>query len=379
MTRVCLMRRAGRGNWEMQWKDPVTGLKVTRSTGTPLKRDAERIAARVEGEINSGDGFLEPSRLTWDGFVAQYQAEVLDGQSPGGRNKMLSVLRRFEKLINPAKLAVVGPQQVGEFARLMRADKTPETTIYSNLNCLRSALNWAFRQRLIRAKVHVEMPRKPPGMKGRPITAEEFDRLLAKAQDAGNETPDSQLLQGLWWSGLRLSEALALHWTDDRAFCVDMGGKRPMFFIRGHAEKGRKNRLLPMAPEFAELLQQTPTAAREGFVFLAGEDPRPSLWTVSRRLSAYGRAAKIRVTPDKFASAHDLRRAFGVRWAHRVMPPVLQELMRHESIATTMEYYVGRNAEVTADAAYAAHAQGLANTLANTARPTAPRKERKTA
>jgi integrase len=374
MTRVCLMRREGRANWEMQWKDPVTGKKITRSTGTPMKRDAERIAARIEGEINSGDGLLETSRLTWDEFVAKYRAEVLDGQSRGGRDKMLSVLRCFKKLVNPAKLAVVGPQQVGQFSRLMRVAKTPETTIYSNLNCLRSALNWAFRQRLIRGKVHVEMPRKPPGMKGRPITAEEFDRLIAKAQAEKQETPESHLLRGLWWSGLRLSEALALHWTDDRAFCVDMGGKRPMFFIRGHAEKGRKNRLLAMAPEFAELLQQTPTAERVGFVFLSDEDPRPSLWTLSRRLSALGLLAGIRVTPDKYASAHDLRRAFGFRWAHRVMPPVLQELMRHETIATTMEYYVGRNAEATADAAYAA-----ANTLANSAPKPAPRKERKTA
>lgn len=50
----------------------------------------------------------------------------------------------------------------------------------------------------------------------------------------------------------------------------------------------------------------------------------------------------------KFASAHDLRRSFGERWASRVMPQVLKELMRHESIDTTMKYYVGRNAQSTA-------------------------------
>ena len=52
----------------------------------------------------------------------------------------------------------------------------------------------------------------------------------------------------------------------------------------------------------------------------------------------------------KFASAHDLRRAFGFRWPTRVMPPILQQLMRHATIQTTMEYYVGRNAEAAADA-----------------------------
>ena len=36
------------------------------------------------------------------------------------------------------------------------------------------------------------------------------------------------------------------------------------------------------------------------------------------------------------------------------MPTVLRELMRHASINTTMAYYVGTNAEATADAIWAA-------------------------
>jgi hypothetical protein len=31
------------------------------------------------------------------------------------------------------------------------------------------------------------------------------------------------------------------------------------------------------------------------------------------------------------------------------MPTILRELMRHESIETTMRFYVGQNAESTAD------------------------------
>ena len=52
----------------------------------------------------------------------------------------------------------------------------------------------------------------------------------------------------------------------------------------------------------------------------------------------------------KYASAHDLRRSFGFRWAMRVMPPVLMQMMRHESIQTTQQFYVGRNAEMAAEA-----------------------------
>lgn len=54
----------------------------------------------------------------------------------------------------------------------------------------------------------------------------------------------------------------------------------------------------------------------------------------------------------KYGSAHDLRRAFGLRWSRRIMPAVLKELMRHEDIGTTMKYYVGTEAEETARMLY---------------------------
>ncbi len=70
----------------------------------------------------------------------------------------------------------------------------------------------------------------------------------------------------------------------------------------------------------------------------------------------------------KYASAHDLRRSFGQRWAARVMPTVLMELMRHESIETTLKYYVEQNAQETAKTLWEAHKKVTrGNNLGNTA------------
>lgn len=52
----------------------------------------------------------------------------------------------------------------------------------------------------------------------------------------------------------------------------------------------------------------------------------------------------------KHVNTHDLRRAFGLRWSARVIPATLQQLMRHESIETTMRYCLGRDAIAVADA-----------------------------
>ena len=80
---------------------------------------------------------------------------------------------------------------------------------------------------------------------------------------------------------------------------------------------------------------------------------------VSRRISRLGKATGVKVRTFasgrvKFTSAHDLRRSFGECWAPKVMPVVLKSLMRHESIETTLYYYVGQNAETMADAIWAA-------------------------
>jgi integrase len=93
---------------------------------------------------------------------------------------------------------------------------------------------------------------------------------------------------------------------------------------------------------------------------------------VSKLIAEIGKVAGIKVNTDastgkvKTASCHDLRRSFGLRWASRVMPQILMELMRHESIDTTMKYYVGRNAQTTAAVLWEAHHAAGGNTLGNT-------------
>lgn len=89
-----------------------------------------------------------------------------------------------------------------------------------------------------------------------------------------------------------------------------------------------------------------------------------------------GESARIVVARDpdtgeiKFASAHDLRRSFGTRWAKRVMPATLQRLMRHADIATTMRHYVQIGADDVAAELWAKH-PAAGSTFGNTQPDTA--------
>jgi integrase len=57
----------------------------------------------------------------------------------------------------------------------------------------------------------------------------------------------------------------------------------------------------------------------------------------------------VNAAEGKTASAQDLRRTFGSRWAKQVMPAVLHKLMRHGSVQTTMQSYVDVDVDEMAD------------------------------
>jgi integrase len=242
-----------------------------------------------------------------------------------------------------------------------RVGKLTESTIAGHLAHLKAALNWAKDQKLlpqVPAFPKLKRARMSKGakvMRGRPVTTEEFERMLAVVE-AVVGAPDSEAwrfyLRGLWTSGLRLAESLELYWDRDDKLHPVLTGRYPMLRIPAELEKGHKDRLLPMSPDFARLLEAVPEWERSGPVFklqrIDGKPGRPNKDRVSKVVSKIGVRAAVRVDANKTASAHDLRRAFGERWAAKLMPAQLMELMRHESIDTTLSYYVGRNAERTA-------------------------------
>ena len=76
-------------------------------------------------------------------------------------------------------------------------------------------------------------------------------------------------------------------------------------------------------------------------------------------MSEIGRKAGVVVNKadGRFAGAHDLRRSFGTRWAPRVKPITLMRLMRHESVQTTMKFYVELDADDVAEELWKAYGQ----------------------
>jgi integrase len=366
----------------LRWLDPRTRERKFKSAKTRNRRQAERAAAALEKDLAEGKAAHSP-RMLWADFALRYTESELPGKSENTRQQVETVFNHLERIVNPRRLGDVDEAALLTWQQTLRAEGKREATIASYRSHLAAILAWAVRQKYLPRLP--EFPDKPKVVKGespakgRAVTKEEGERMLrVTARVAGKPAARSwrRLLIGLWWSGLRLGEAIALEWyaPGARGFCVDLSGKRPMFIVGGEAEKAGRNRLLPMAPEFARFLEKTPEAERQGKVFSlvppAGtRGPGPiCLDTVSKiivhigrkagvivsRKDRFDRAAGKPVEKVKYASAHDFRRSFCFRWALRVTPAVLKVLARHESIATTEKYYIGQNSEAMADVAWEA-------------------------
>ncbi len=356
---VYLMMRAGRTCWEAQWKDPITGRKKTRSTGTAVRREAERFAGKLESELNEGT-YRNAWNAPWGDVADRYLAEVLSSRARKTQYKFRSVRQWLDKFIAPQYASLIDADMISRFQAMLREKGQAEATIKGHLSSLRACLNWADKIDLIASVPHFAMPKRINKSKGRALTEAEYKSyLVAMAEEVKKEADQesfTELIQGLWLSGLRLEEAIRLTWepTFD-GISVDLSGDMPRLRIEANEDKSTKARLLPITPDFGDFLLRIPSGRRTGRVFRPRIDGMRTEFmradTCGDILRRIGKRAKIIVAEyrpkpgqtepqRKYASAQDFRRTFGTRWAPLVTPQQLQQLMRHESIQTTMAYYV---------------------------------------
>jgi integrase len=318
----------------LQWHDPATGKRKSRSAETCNPLEAEKKRADLEYELNHGL-YTEPSRMTWETFRDLFEVEYVAGLRPNSRRNHQNTLDLFEQLCSPGRLHGITERTVSAFAAGMRKRPTrgregmAPSTMAVHLEFLHTALSWAAGQKLIPFVPKfptVKVPKKDP----QPVPAETFERLLAKADPQMH----AYLLTG-WLAGLRLEEAYLLEWEpNEKAPWVDLA--RDRIVLPAELVKGVRDQWVPLDPELKALLLALPRHGKRVFRFTDGRRGKGGLISasaVSDRVSRLAKKAGVRLTMKA------LRRGFGCRYAGKVPAQVLQKLMRHSRIKTTMDYY----------------------------------------
>jgi integrase/recombinase XerC len=236
-------------------------------------------------------------------------------------------------------------------------------TLARKLSSLRAFFRWLVRRRLL-ASSPVAGLRPPRRAKRLPrfLGKEEVGRLLdtrlpARATDRrgvsaeiaeAEERRDTALLEAIYGSGLRVSEACGLDLEDlDRS---DDGGG----LVKVRQGKGRKDRIVPIGRQAVAAIERylggdlgrTPGRAS----LLAGARPASSAAAAAMFLSRRGRrltprgvrrllGTRERATGAPLVSPHGLRHSFATHLLGEGADlRSIQEMLGHESIRTTQRY-----------------------------------------
>jgi integrase len=325
-------------------------------------------------------------------FREQYRVKHLRSVRKGTAEDAESRLDIAERLINPRTLGDLAQKSVLQDlkVRLLAGEQSVKNrprspfTVRGYLKSIVAALNWSYEQDWLPSRIkspQVKTSKNP--MKGRPISAEEFQLMLdVTVQVVGDVAADSwkYILRGLWESALRIEELMYVAWDKPRTIRpVWEDGRRPVLDIPASRQKNDTNERIPILPGFEELLLETPEDQRTGWVFnplslqlrlgRKVRHKRPDADWVGKVISRIGKKAGIVVEEGdeatdkavKYASAHDLRRSCAENLHNANVPPMLIcRIMRHSSWETTRKHYVTGDVQLAAE------------TLKNLLRPDSP-------
>jgi integrase/recombinase XerD len=233
--------------------------------------------------------------------------------------------------------------RAGEITRhlaALRADGLASSSAARAISAVRGLHRFAAREGLVGTDVAAEV--KPPTPAKRLPKALEVDqvlRLLAIAADGPLGLRDKALLEFLYGTGARISEAVGaaiddLDLDDEPAAVLHgKGGRTRAVPVGGYAKAAMEAYLVRGRPALAEHGSGTPA------VFLnarGGRLSRQSAWTILHRAA---RAAGLPVDGPHAVSPHTLRHSYATHLLDGGADVrVVQELLGHASVTTTQVY-----------------------------------------
>jgi integrase len=323
---VWIQQFRDRATLQLQWHDPATGKRRSRTAGTADPKEAEQARKDLEYELTHGK-FAEASRLTWSRFRELFEAEHVDNQRLNTRESYWATFDGFEQICHPGRLRSISERTISLYAAGLRKKGNEPSTVKTRLQLLRAALLWAVRQKMLAGCPNfpsIKVKKKRP----QPIPSESFEKLYDKAPDAHMRT---FLLCG-WLAGLRLCEALSLEReATDTAPYVDLAQDR--IVLPAEFAKACEDQWVPLDLLLRESLLALPDTGPRFFRFVAKDQHEICESAVGHRVIVLAAQAGVKLT------MHSLRKGFGCRYAGKVPAQVLQRLLRHSDIKLTMDYY----------------------------------------
>lgn len=239
--------------WELR-PDGRTWREVWKSTKTTVKKEAEQIRRKIERELDAGRRY--DADMPWVDFVQEFLEKHTSRKADRTQDTYKLCLDTFTETAKPKRLSDIGLGMLEDYANARIAEGSSGPTVNKEIRHLRAALRWALRREYVNklpdfSAVFVRVDQKQPIT----IPEEDFLAMLKALQD-----PELVLQKRPrdWWRvflyvayylGLRRSEILGLAWDRVSFDTLEV-------HVSALTSKGRKDRVIPMAPELAQVLRE---------------------------------------------------------------------------------------------------------------------------
>ena len=234
------------------------------------RKEAERYGLDLQRQVNLGRDD-KPQKITLQGFRLEHE-QVMKGQvAYATLDDQKRALKFFENFIGGSVLlSKIKPRHAEAFIAHRLSTVPSVSTVNKDIRTLRSVFNLAIEPRgyLMEgqnpfAKIK---ERKTTENQIRYVEIEEYLALMDKAED-------------FWWrsflslaygSGLRRNEILNLTWKniDFENQLISIAANKESQRLLAWDPKSRRNRVVPMSDESAQLLADLQLKAEEGFPYI---------------------------------------------------------------------------------------------------------------
>lgn len=337
--------------WTVRWY----GSNQQRYCETfKTRKEANNRAAELQGEVSIGKAD-KPKSITLLEFIREHE-KVMQGQVSGVYIiDQMRALEFFKNFIGGSiLLQQIKPRHAEAFVAHRLNSGIRPATVNKDIRTLKRIFNLAIEPRGYLKDAQNPFVKIKQRRTTRPeiryVSVEEYRALIRAADKLWWKT----LISIAYGSALRKTEILHLTWhdIDFENQQIHVRAKVGSKLLLEWEPKGRKNRVVPMSDEAAQLLAYLQVECHEGFPYVFIFPSR--LKVIQRRIQERTWKANCQVINNaverfnvirrrsgiRHCSVHDLRRSAITNWVRHLPIQVVQELAGHENIETTRTYYL---------------------------------------
>jgi integrase len=340
-----LFRMKGSENWYAQIY--VNGQAKRVTTKTPIKEDAQKVLRKLLNEADQGKPFAgDLKKIRYGdlraGLMQNYAEKgnkslLADGEGEDFINGLKTLDQFFGfKNDKPGVPVTQMTTDAGrKFAQERLAEGVTNSTVNNSLALLRRMLRIAYEDGKLQYVPKIRLLKANAPRKGF-VTREQFGALI-------KHLPEhlKPLITFLYYTGVRLGEALQVEWTQ-----VDL--KAPMIRLEDEQTKTGEARAIPLTTELVAMLK---TSTKEGNQVFDGTNLRKA-WNAACTAAGLGVQGPVDKAGNRRYTGliiHDLRRSAIRNLVKAGVPEkVAMTISGHKTRSVFDRYHIVDEADVLA-------------------------------